>query len=62
MALDPISTGIALEISKIVIKSVWEGGGKAAAWMGGGLNDAKKTLIFRAGEKYVENYSNRHTD
>jgi len=60
MTLDPFSSAIALEISKIVIKSVWEGGGKAAAWMGGGLNDAKKTLIFRAGEKYVENYSTRH--
>ncbi len=60
MTLDPFSSAIALEISKIVIKSVWEGGGKAAAWMGGGLNDAKKTLIFRAGEKYVENYEKRH--
>jgi len=60
MTLDPFSSAIALEISKIVIKSVWEGGGKAAAWMGGGLNDAKKALIFRAGEKYVENYSTRH--
>jgi predicted NACHT family NTPase len=60
MTLDPFSSAIALEISKIVIKSVWEGGGKAAAWMSGGLNDAKKTLIFRAGEKYVENYKARH--
>ncbi|KAM3100950.1 NACHT domain-containing protein [Phormidesmis sp. 146-12] len=60
MTPDPFSSAIALEISKIVIKTVWEGGGKLAVWMGGGLNDAKRNVIFQASNRYVQNYSARH--
>ncbi|KAM3094074.1 NACHT domain-containing protein [Phormidesmis sp. 146-35] len=60
MTPDPFSSAIALEIGKIVIKTVWEGGGKLAVWMGGGLNDVKRNAIFQASNQYVQNYSARH--
>jgi len=60
MTLDPISTGIALEIGKIVLKTVWEGGGKVAGMLGRTVDKATQNLVFQASQKYVENYEKRH--
>jgi energy-coupling factor transporter ATP-binding protein EcfA2 len=54
--VDPIST----KIAEIIFKTVWEGGGKVLGWMGGGLNDSRKQLIFQASRRYVETYMERH--
>lgn len=60
MIPDPLSSGIALEISKIFIKTVWDGGGKVLGLFGKTANEATQALIFKASQRYVENYSNRH--
>jgi len=60
MTLDPISTGIALEIGKIVLKTVWDGGGKVAGMLGRTVDKATQNLVFQASQKYVENYEKRH--
>ena len=54
--VDPIST----KIAEIIFKTAWEGGGKVVGWMGGGLNDSRKQLIFQASRRYVETYMERH--
>jgi len=56
MVIDPIS----LEVGKIVIKTVWEGGGKILGWLGGNLTDQTKQLIFQASQQYWQNYQDRH--
>ena len=54
--VDPITA----KIAEIVFKTVWEGSGRVARWMGGGLNDSGKQLIFQASRRYVETYMERH--
>jgi energy-coupling factor transporter ATP-binding protein EcfA2 len=59
MAIDLITLA-APEVTKVVIKTVWEGGGKLSRWVGGGLNEATEQLIYDASKQYVRNYEERH--
>jgi len=56
MIPEPISNGIAL----IVLKTVWDGGGKVAGMVGKTASRATQNLVFRASQEYVENYEKRH--
>ena len=56
MIPEPISNGIAL----IVLKTVWDGGGKALGMFGRTANEPTQELVFQASQRYVENYTKRH--
>jgi hypothetical protein len=60
MALDPFSTAIATEIGKVVIKTVWDGSGKALGMFGRKANAATQDLINQAAQTYVKKYGDRH--
>ncbi|MBD1930558.1 MULTISPECIES: NACHT domain-containing protein [Cyanophyceae] len=47
-------------LAGVVIKTVWEGGGKFLSLIGGSLDEGKKQLIFNASRQYVKNYTERH--
>ncbi len=59
MPIDLITLA-APEIAKVVIKTVWEGGGRLSRLVGGGLSEATEQLIFNASQEYVRNYEERH--
>ena len=59
MPIDLITLA-APEIAKVIIKTVWEGGGKLSRLLGGGLSEATEQLIFNASQEYVRNYEERH--
>ncbi|MBC7970430.1 MAG: histidine kinase, partial [Verrucomicrobia bacterium] len=60
MALDPLSTAIATEVGKVVIKTVWDGSGKVLGMFGRTADAATQDLIFRAAQTYVKKYGDRH--
>jgi hypothetical protein len=47
-------------LAGVVIKTVWEGGGKFLGLIGGNLSDGTKQLVFNALRQYVQNYNQRH--
>ena len=55
-----IAMTLELEIGKIVLKTVWEGGGKVAGMLGRTVDKATQNLVFQASQKYIENYEKRH--
>jgi hypothetical protein len=59
MTLDPISSALATELGKIVLKTVWDGGGKLVSKVGDKANLAKQQF-WGASQKYVERYQKRH--
>ncbi len=62
MLIDPtgLTTLVTTEINKLLIKNLWEGGGKAAKWMGITLTEDIRQLFFNASKQYWENYEKRH--
>jgi hypothetical protein len=60
MTPDPILTGLATEIGKIVIKTVWEGSGKVLRMIGNAANKTTQDVLFEASKEYVKNYTARH--
>ncbi|MEP0877548.1 hypothetical protein NDA00_17190 [Funiculus sociatus GB2-M2] len=51
---------LGLEVGKIFIKTVWEGGGKVIGGIGRRLDEGTKNLIFQASQQYDKNYTKRH--
>ncbi|PZV06655.1 MAG: hypothetical protein DCF22_23350 [Leptolyngbya sp.] len=60
MVLDPVSTAIATEVGKVVIKTVWDGGGKVLGMFGKTADAATQKLIYQASQTYVKKYGDRH--
>ncbi|MBM0744290.1 hypothetical protein JOY44_22200 [Phormidium sp. CLA17] len=59
MVLDPLSTAIAAEIGKVVIKTVWDGSGKVLGMLGKTADAATQKMIYQTSQTYVKKYGDR---
>ncbi|MBD2740356.1 NACHT domain-containing protein [Coleofasciculus sp. FACHB-1120] len=58
---EPVVADAAIKgLAGVVIKTVWDGGGKALSRVGGSLNEKTQQLIYDASHQYLKNYTKRH--